>query len=41
MLDAEEYPKAFIDTNHFKFEFSNAKIYKDNITASVKILKKK
>tara|TARA_B100000575_G_C23139228_1_gene662524 strand:- start:1776 stop:2456 length:681 start_codon:yes stop_codon:yes gene_type:complete len=41
MLDAEEYPKAFIDTNHFKFEFSNAKIYKNNITASVKIYKKK
>jgi methionyl-tRNA formyltransferase len=40
MLDAEGYPKAFIETRYLKFEFSNASIKKGSITANVKIIKK-
>ncbi|MDZ7775689.1 MAG: hypothetical protein U5L09_08895 [Bacteroidales bacterium] len=41
MLDAEGYPKAFIETEKFRFEFSRAS-YKSNetILADVKIFKK-
>jgi methionyl-tRNA formyltransferase len=40
MLDAEGYPKAFIETEFLKFEFSNALLKEDGITAHVKIKKK-
>lgn len=41
MLDAEGYPKAFIENKYFKFEFSNA-IVKDGeeIKAEIRIIKK-
>ena len=37
MLDAEDYPKAFFDVNHFRFEFSHAKHDGDSIQANVTI----
>jgi methionyl-tRNA formyltransferase len=41
MLDADGYPKAFIENDHFKFEFTNAKLNPDNtLSADVRILKK-
>lgn len=40
MLDAENYPKAFIETEFFKFEFSSAIIKAEGILAEVKITKK-
>lgn len=40
MLDAEGYPKAFIETPYLKLEFSNAKKRQDNVFANVKITKK-
>ena len=40
MLDAEEYPKSYLETKHFKFELTNAKLYKKELIASVKIKKK-
>lgn len=40
MLDAEGYPKAFIETESFIFEFSRASIKSDGIFADVKIKKK-
>ena len=40
MLDAETYPKAFIETNFLKFEFSRASLKIDGIIADVKITKK-
>ncbi|MDN5215677.1 formyltransferase family protein [Fulvivirgaceae bacterium BMA12] len=40
MLDADGYPKAFIETDHFKFEFSRASLKKDGIFADVRIFKK-
>lgn len=40
MLDAEGYPKAFIETEHFKIEFSRANLKKDSIIADVRITKK-
>ena len=39
MLDAPEYPKAFIELENFRFEFSSAKLNKDFIEAKV-IIKK-
>jgi methionyl-tRNA formyltransferase len=41
MLDCEGYPKAFIESHKFKFEFSNAKLTMNNqIQANVRIFKK-
>lgn len=40
MLDAEGYPKAFIETEFFKFEFSRASLKSTGIVADVKITKK-
>lgn len=40
MLDAEAYPKAFVETKHFKIEFSRANLKKDSIIADVRITKK-
>ncbi len=40
MLDAEGYPKAFLETEKLRFEFRNAKKYKDKILAEV-IIKEK
>ena len=41
MLDAETYPKAFIETDHFKIEFTNAHLENNEvITANVRIIKK-
>jgi len=39
MLDAEGYPKAFIDFDGFRFEFSRAALYSDRIKADVEIRK--
>lgn len=41
MLDADGYPKAFIENEYFKFEFSNASLKKgEEIKAEIKIIKK-
>lgn len=41
MLDCEGYPKAFIETENFKFEFTRASLKADkSITADVRISKK-
>jgi methionyl-tRNA formyltransferase len=41
MLDAKNYPKAFLENDIFKFEFTNAKIENEfEITAHVRIIKK-
>ncbi len=40
MLDSEGYPKAYIETEFFKFEFSRASLKSDGILADVKITKK-
>lgn len=41
MLDAPGYPKAFLETEYFKFEFTNADISNpDEIIANVRIIKK-
>lgn len=41
MLDAEGYPKAFIENEYFRFEFSRATLKSDNsIIADVRIFKK-
>ncbi len=40
MLDGEGYPKAFIETEFFKFEFSRASLKSTGIVADVKITKK-
>ena len=41
MLDAEGYPKAYYETEFFKFEFSNADYQSDKIILSdVRIIKK-
>jgi methionyl-tRNA formyltransferase len=37
MLDAEGYPKAFVETAELRFEFSNASLKKGFVTANVKI----
>ena len=41
MLDAEGYPPAFLETEHFRVEFSRASIKKDQVLADVKITLKK
>lgn len=40
MLDGEGYPKAFIESDDFIFEFSRASLKKDSIIADVRIIKK-
>jgi methionyl-tRNA formyltransferase len=41
MLDCEDYPNAFLETDQFRFEFSSAALSNDNsITANVRIIKK-
>jgi methionyl-tRNA formyltransferase len=41
MLDADGYPKAFMENDYFKFEFSNASLKKgEEIKAEIKIIKK-
>lgn len=40
MLDADGYPAAFIETDHFRFEFSRAGLKSDYILADVKIFRK-
>lgn len=41
MLDAEGYPKAFLDTNGYKYQFSDAEMKKNSIIAKVEIMEKK
>ena len=42
MLDCEDYPSAFIETENFKFDFSNAQFNTEQncINANVRIFKK-
>ncbi|MFC1540568.1 methionyl-tRNA formyltransferase [Candidatus Margulisiibacteriota bacterium] len=40
MLDAECYPRAFLETDRFKFEFSNADLKGNSLMAEVKISSK-
>lgn len=41
MLDCEGYPPAFLETNHFRLEFTRASLKADNsIIADVRIIKK-
>jgi len=41
MLDAENYPNAFIENEHFKFEFTGAEIINEKeLRANVRIIKK-
>ncbi len=40
MLDADGYPPAFIETQHFRLEFSRASLKSDYIMADVKIFRK-
>lgn len=40
MLDAQGYPPAFIETAHFKFEFSRASLRADGVIADVRISRK-
>ena len=37
MLDADGYPKAFLENNNLKFEFKNARFDGDKIIANVEI----
>jgi methionyl-tRNA formyltransferase len=37
MLDAEGYPKAFLEKNNFRYEFSRAGFYNCRIVADVNI----
>ena len=41
MLDADGYPPAFLETEHFKLEFSRASLKPDCVLADVKITRKK
>jgi len=40
MLDADGYPKAFIETRHFRLEFTESTFNKNFVTAKVKISRK-
>lgn len=40
MLDAEGYPQAFLETEHFRFEFSGANVDADAVQAKVRIIKR-
>jgi methionyl-tRNA formyltransferase len=37
MLDANDYPNAYVDNNKFRFSFKNVKRYKNYLTAETKI----
>jgi len=41
MLDADGYPHAFLETEHFRFEFERASIKKGQVIADVKITERK
>ena len=41
MLDADGYPRAFLETKHFRFEFERASFKKGQVTADVKITERK
>jgi methionyl-tRNA formyltransferase len=41
MLDADGYPSAFLETEHFRLEFSRASLKPDSIIADVKISRRK
>ena len=40
MLDADGYPRAYVEVGDFRFEFSRAGLYHDGIRADVRISKK-
>lgn len=40
MLDAEGYPKAFLETEHLRFEFSRGSLQQDCLLADVRIYRK-
>lgn len=40
MLDAEGYPKAFLETKHLRFEFTRSSLRKSEVIADVRIIKK-
>ncbi|NNJ90785.1 MAG: methionyl-tRNA formyltransferase [Gammaproteobacteria bacterium] len=40
MLDADGYPRAFLETNEFKFEFENARLIESELLADVKVTRK-
>ena len=40
MLDAEGYPHAFMESENFKFEFTNAQTNNEEVIANVRIIKK-
>jgi methionyl-tRNA formyltransferase len=40
MLDAEGYPNAFLETEHFRFEFKRASLKTDKMIADVRIFEK-
>jgi len=40
MLDAENYPPAFLETDQFRFEFSRASLRPDAVLADVRIVRK-
>jgi len=40
MLDADGYPKAYIETENFRFEFTNSTLNEEDISAHVRIIKK-
>jgi len=41
MLDAEDYPRAFLETNNFRFEFERASLKDECIISDVKITRKR
>ncbi len=41
MLDADGYPHAFLETEHFRLEFCRASMKFDSVIADVKISRKK
>jgi len=41
MLDADGYPRAFLETEHFRFEFERASIKEGQVIADVKITERK
>ncbi|MHB1349610.1 MAG: methionyl-tRNA formyltransferase [Desulfobulbaceae bacterium] len=40
MLDAEGYPRAFLETEHLRFEFERATLKQDHLLADVRIYRK-
>ncbi|MNX53251.1 Methionyl-tRNA formyltransferase [compost metagenome] len=40
MLDAEGYPKAFLETEHFRFEFDRAALRGESVLADVRITRR-